>query len=245
MLDKHFPESIFPDWVISGITLANKNTFPPYGFMISKGDILSEEIVELSRKILAKDLGYPRKKLVFQFQTHGDTINRVNSLCPIHNSDGIVTDEVGTILVLSLADCCGILTYDEVNHAVGAFHSGWKGTHQNIAGKGIKKMVEEFGSNPENIKCWITPCAGAEDYEVSRDVARYFPKFVKPIGNEKFLFDMKSAIKNHLINSGIKASNIEVSPESTISDLRFHSYRRDKANSGRMAAFIGIKSSEW
>jgi hypothetical protein len=158
-------------------------------------------------------------------------------------SDGIVTNEPNTILVLSLADCCGILVYDKTKKVVGAFHSGWKGTKQNIAGRGIKKMIDEFGTNHEDIKCWITPCAGAEDYEVSWDVAKYFTGFTKPIGNEKYLFDMKSAIRSQLLEAGLKSENIEVSPESTISDLRFHSFRRDKENSGRMAAFIGIKYS--
>lgn len=240
MLIKHYPKNIFPENIISGITLRNKEIYPPIGFLISSGDLLTEEEVEKNRCILADDLGFQRSNLIFQKQVHGDTINRATSSYPIYESDGIISNEKGTVLVLSLADCCGILVYDESSQSVGAFHSGWKGTQQKIVYKGIKKMVEEFGTNPKKIKCWITPCAGAEDYEVGIDVAKYFPDFTKSSGNGKFLFDLKSAVKAQLIGSGVLEDNIEISSESTISDGRFHSFRRDKEKSGRMAAFIGI-----
>lgn len=241
MIEKIFPKYIFPQNVYSGITLKNAQNFPPFGFFISKGDLLTEEEVELNRKILSEDLGFNRDNMVFQKQVHGDKVNIVKSLTPIYESDGLITNEKGTVLVLSLADCCGILLYDSEKDVIGAIHAGWKGAKNKIVQKGISKMVEDFDSNPRNIKCWITPCAGAQDYEVGYDVAQFFPDNITIKSENKFLLDLKGAIVQQIIDLGILRDNIEVAAESTISDRRFHSFRRDKQNSGRMAAFIVIK----
>lgn len=241
MIEKIFPKYIFPKNVYSGITLKNAENFPPNGFFISKGDLLTDDEVEYNRQLLSEDLGYSRENVVFQKQVHGDQVNIVKSSTPIFESDGIITNEKGTVLVLSLADCCGILIYDPEKEVIGAIHSGWKGAKNRIVQKGISKMVEEFDSNPRNLKCWITPCAGSQDYEVGYEVAQYFPDNIRQISNDKYLFDLKGSIVKQIVDLGILQDNIEVSEESTISDRRFHSFRRDKKNSGRMAAFIVIK----
>lgn len=222
----------------SGITLKNTNYKPPIGFSISKADVFTDNEIEENRLEFAKFLKIERTNLIVQKQIHSDISNVVDKGFPICESDALITDKKGVCLVVSLADCCGILIFDKTKKVISAIHSGWKGSAQNIVGKTIKKIITRFSSNPSDFAVWITPCAGKEDYEIGQEVAELFPLFTTQKANGKFLLDLKSAIKQQLLDEGILENNIEISTESTISDIRFHSYRRDKKLSGRMAAFI-------
>lgn len=240
-IDLQKPKIFNQKIIESGLTLRNLEIFPPYGFSISKAEIFTKQQIEQNRKLLAELLGINLQNLKFQQQIHSDRANIVSSNSPIQESDAIITTSKGVCLVVSLADCCGVLVHDPIKQIVAAIHSGWKGTKLNIVGKTIQKIVENFGSNPADMLIWITPCAGEKDYEVGWDVAQYFSDFIEDKGNEKFLLNLKSAIKHQLFSQGIPENNIEISQESTISDTRYHSYRRDKSRSGRMAAFIMMK----
>lgn len=227
--------------VLAGITLKNTEFHPPIGFSISKAECFSENEIENNRVILSELLGTERKNLIFQKQIHSDISQIVDRGYPINESDALITNKHEVCLVISLADCCGILLYDRKKQIIGAIHSGWRSTAQDIVGKTIKKISDTFNSNPSDLLVWVTPCAGKEDYEVGVEVARLFPQFIEPKQNGKYMLDLKSAIKKQLLVCGVSEENIEISPESTISDLSYHSYRRDKSLSGRMAAFIMMK----
>lgn len=232
---------IFPtSQILSGITLKDEQNYPPYGFSITKAEILSDEDVNRNRIIFAKNLNWELSKIKFQKQISTNNVNIISKNSKILEADGMVTDEKGLMLVLSLADCCGILIYSPDKNVIAALHSGWNGTRLNIVESGLKILVNKYSVNVESMLVWITPCAGKDDYEIGEDVAKYFPDFITPINNGKYLLDLKGAIFNQLTNFGVKSENIEISQESTISDLRFHSYRRDKSKSGRMAAFIAL-----
>ncbi|TAL70681.1 MAG: peptidoglycan editing factor PgeF [Bacteroidetes bacterium] len=253
--------------IISGITKRNINEFPPNGFSISPaGDFYVKE-ANNGRKYLAEYLKkkYPSiKKVIFQKQVHGDKIEIVdsNSIEGLEQErevrDGMICFEKGIVLCVSLADCAGILIYDQKKEAVAAIHSGWKGTSLDIAGKGIE-LMKKHGSNPKDMQVWISPSASGEKYEVGYDVAKYFidnegnhlnpplkkvaiiplsPPLIK--GKKKYLFDNKLQIKNQLISAGVKEEYIEISEICTIKDIEYHSYRRDKNLSGRMGTFIGM-----
>lgn len=236
--------NIFPDEVISGITLRNLENFPPYGFSISKGKIYSQEEIENYRKLLANEIGIEFQNLIFTHQTHTDRIaiisdNQKNNI----EADGLITNKAGFGIVISLADCCGIALYDRKKKIIAAVHSGWRGTNLNITSKAIGMMIEQFHSEPQDILAYISPCAGSEGYEVGDDVAVYFPKYIRKISEKKYLLDLKQAILEEIITSGIPNENIEISGKSTISNNSYHSFRRDKDNSGRMGLFIALKAA--
>lgn len=232
---------IFPNnQVLAGITFKDENQFPPFGFSVTKADILSNEEVNENRKILAQSIKWDFSKIKFHKQVSQDKINIVNQNSDILEGDGMITSEKGLMLVLSLADCCGIMIFSPDKKVIAALHSGWNGTRLNIVKKGLEKLVNHYKVDISQLIVWITPCAGKNDYKVGDDVAKYFPNFILPSNDGKYFLDLKGAISHQLISSGVKKENIEISPESTISDTRFHSYRRDKSTSGRMAAFIGL-----
>jgi YfiH family protein len=195
------------------------------------------------RNVLSDYLGTEPSNLKFQKQVHGVNIIQVGRDYSFDTADGLITNEKGLYLCARTADCAAILIYDPVHEAVGALHSGWRGTLQNIAKAGIEKMNHAYNSKPEDILAYISPCASVENYEVDYDVAGYFPDSVIPLGNGKYLYDNKKQIFLQLIQAGLKPANIEISDVCTIADKNFHSYRRDGKAAGRMAAYIAIKQT--
>lgn len=236
--------NIFPqNRIIAGITETNFDRFSS-GFSIFPAKIFSIEEVEYFRVILANNLGLKRQYLAFQKQEHSDCIQVIDSINihEINISDGMITNLKNVVLNVTVADCAAVLIYDEQKEVIGAFHSGWRGTQKNIVAKGIQKMEENFGCSAKDMIVWISPSAGMKNYEVGQEVAELFDeKITKPVGNDKFLLDIKGAIKEQLLNCGVIEKNIEISEICTIEDSRFHSFRRDRDRSGRMSAFIGMK----
>lgn len=234
------------DWgkeVITGVTLRNQELVPPHGLSLSKDKVLTDDESKYHRFLLAERIGLKAQSFQFQSQVHGSIVKRVFSQGEESESDGMITNVPGIVLCTLLADCCGILLYDERNKAIGAIHSGWRGTHLEISIKAIDLMKQEFGTRPDEVRVYLSPCASGEKYEVQSDVARLFETGITQKDETHFLFDNRECINNQLIKqAGLLPGNITISKECSISDNRFHSFRRDSANSGRMSAFICMKN---
>ena len=63
---------------------------------------------------------------------------------------------------------------DPVHRAIGLAHSGWKGTVGKIGQVTVRKMAEEFGSDPGDLLAAVGPSICQECYEVSGDVIEQF-----------------------------------------------------------------------
>lgn len=74
-------------------------------------------------------------------------------------SDGLITKCSNVGILLPLADCLGIVVFDEVHKIIGLLHSG----RQNIEQYGPKKFVEyfvrNFDSDPDKLKIYFSPHA--------------------------------------------------------------------------------------
>jgi len=237
--------TIFPnEKVISGVTLKNQHIFPEIGLTFTPSQKCTKEEVVHHKAILADEIGVELNKLKFQHQIHSDIIRVINKDSEETDSDAMITDQQGLILCVKIADCAAILAYDSKNNAIAAIHSGWRGTQQNITAKSIKRMIEIYGSKPENLLIFISPCASGNNYEVGEDVAKFFPRSTKQIEYGKYLFDNTKELLFQLQEIGVYKNNIETSDICTIENEHFHSYRRDKDSSGRMCAFIGMIKKE-
>jgi copper oxidase (laccase) domain-containing protein len=102
---------------------------------------------------------------------------------------------------------------------IGVLHSGKKGTEQNIVGAAIQKLQTEFRSEPADLIAVLSPCIRPPHYEIdfaSRIVAQLRAEDVRKIYDDG---------------------------ENTGSDLdRFYSYRMEKGHTGRMLAFLALRS---
>ncbi len=169
--------------------------------------------------------------------------------------DGLITNVKGLVLGVFAADCVPLLFVDPVHKAIGASHSGWRGTVNRMGKITVSKMHETFGTSPEDIICAIGPSICKSCYEISEDVASEFIKAfpgheseiltddgLNPAGEHKFHLDLWASNRIALLESGVKAENIHVTNICTNCnpDLLF-SHRFTHGERGNNGAFIMLK----
>lgn len=171
-------------------------------------------------------------------------------------ADALATALAGHVLGVRTADCLPVLLVDRDKRAVAAVHAGWRGTHQQIAARGVGQMRACFGSEPEDLEAAIGPGIAACCFEVGPDVAGQFdPSLVlaAPPGrpgnasleasraNPRPRVDLVAANRRQLLEQGIPGGNIWSSGYCTCCrEDDFFSYRRGR-DTARMLAFIGIQ----
>ncbi|MBP5780133.1 MAG: laccase domain-containing protein, partial [Clostridia bacterium] len=89
----------------------------------------------------------------------------IDAALAAHGYDGMITDVPGITLSTTHADCTPVLLFDPVKRAIGAVHSGWKGTCLKIAARAVERMTAEFGSEPADIKAIIGPAISKACFE--------------------------------------------------------------------------------
>lgn len=214
--------------------------------------------VQRNYEILGSALGFEPARLVFSRQVHGTDVRVVTNedmLSPFetipYEADGLITAEKNVPLIIVTADCVPILLFDPVGCAIGAVHAGWRGTVQDIAGKAVRKMARSFGSNPTDIRAAIGPCISMCCFETGDDVkvaashvlGGETSQFIVPRG-EKFMIDLKGINSLLLERAGLKAENIDISPECTscLCD-KYWSHRVTNGLRGSQASVIMMKGS--
>jgi len=167
---------------------------------------------------------------------HGSWVSRV---------DGIITDEPGCALTMNFADCTPILLYDPLNEALGLGHAGWQGAVRDLPGAMVRKMQEEFGSDPAALLAGLGPSIGVCCYEVGQRVIEAVDDafadseglLIPVTGSPKGAagrphFDLQEANRRNLTRAGVK--HIELSGLCTAcrTDL-FYSHRAENGKTGR------------
>jgi len=150
-------------------------------------------------------------------------------------TDGLITQADNLFLIITVADCFPIYSYDPVTKIIGLAHAGWRGISKNIVKKTVK-VLGKLGVDLKNLLVGIGPGIRECHFEVRDDVAKIF-------GTQERFINLSGIIQNQLAALGIKKSNIEDSGECTFC-LRdkYFSYRRDKpAQIEAMTAYIGRK----
>jgi len=223
---------------------------PPYD-TLNLGSTTKDkpENVRENKRRLNEVLGVSANEIIEL--AHGDDIFCLDESADIKShpkADAVITMLTETPLMITYADCVPIFIYDPVKKAIGLVHSGWRGTLKKIAEKTLQKMKTHFGCNPQNCLAGIASAIGPCCFQVDEDVANKFlitfslgKDLVRRISN-KFLIDLWQANWLQLIEGGIRDENIAVSDICTRckGDL-FFSYRRDKGDTGRMAAIISLR----
>ena len=89
-------------------------------------------------------------------------------------ADGMITRAPGVLLGVGAADCVPVLVADLRLRVVGGFHAGWRGTAAGMAGEGLRRMGEAFGTRAEDCVAAVGPSIGACCYEVGEEVREAF-----------------------------------------------------------------------
>ncbi|HAQ34580.1 MAG: hypothetical protein CMF74_11180 [Maricaulis sp.] len=209
-----------------------------------------DDITENRRRV-TEALGLDR--LIFLNQVHGNTVHRVEAIpetgWSVGQGDGLITNIPGLGLVTQTADCTPVLLFDPVNRAVGAVHSGWRGTVQDVVGETVEAMVREYGTDPADLLAAIGPAITPANYRVGPEVLDQFEDL---FGSLKGLalerddeggagIDVSQAVRRQLAAAGIPETQIERLPVCTYGDERFFSCRRAKGTPfGGQAGIIAL-----
>ena len=156
-------------------------------------------------------------------QTHGSGVALVNQGSKgkvIPAVDALITREKNLSLVIRVADCGPVWIHCAKTGAIGLVHSGRKGTEAGVVPATIRKMKEEFGSEPQEMMALLGPCIRPPYYDV----------------------DFASEILRQL--KGEKVGKVADSGLCTAADLkRFYSYRAEKGQTGRHFALLAMRSA--
>ena len=153
-------------------------------------------------------------------QTHGVGVALVNQGGKgkvIPAVDALITREKNLSLVIRVADCGPVWIHCEKTGAIGLVHSGRKGTEAGVVGATIRRMREEFGSEPSSMLALLGPCIRPPHYEVN-----FAGEILRQLEREKV---------GKVVDSGL----------CTASDLtRFYSYRAEKGQTGRHFGIVSL-----
>ncbi|HYZ82964.1 MAG TPA: peptidoglycan editing factor PgeF [Bryobacteraceae bacterium] len=175
-------------------------------------------------------------------QIHSDEI--VIAACDLPASvegDALITAEPGHWIGVRTADCVPVLLADPEHRVVAAVHAGWRGTAAEILRKTIERLQSEFGTQAGRLIAAIGPAIGECCYEVGPEVAEQFTKFYADAA-ERTRLNLVEANRIQLTSSGVLDSNIDTADLCTMCGVPdFHSFRRDKEDSGRMVSAIRLE----
>ena len=245
-----------PENLIAGTTLKDNQQTLNGNLALHTGEDATQ-VVE-NRQTLADALQVDVDQFVFANQTHSKKAYRVKawdrgrgSLSTedaVDDVDALYTYESDVVVGVFTADCVPVIFYDEDTGLIGAIHSGWKGTVQDIVSATFAQIKNE---NPDiymgNIKAILGPSIAQKSFEVDKDVADQF----KALGyaddfiqwddkGQKYLVDNQATVAEQLKRVGVLENNITVSDQDTFEMVDGFSYRLDKTL-GRHFNFITRK----
>lgn len=239
----------------------SEGQFASLNLTSGRGD--SREHVRENFARIAAAFGTDLAHCVCSHQVHETNVRRVGRedagmgiLRPSvwESADGIVTNEPGLVLATFYADCVPLLFVDPVHRAVGASHSGWRGTVGKIGARTVRLMKQEFGSAPEDLLVGIGPSICADHYEVSGDVAEEFRKAFP--GQEDRLLEYRGnpghvqlnlweACRITLREAGVPEENISVTDICTACNPEvLFSHRASGGKRGNIGAFVMLNGKQ-
>lgn len=245
-----------------------------HGFSTRKGGVSKEHLASLNLSFSVEDakenvlenfrrigerFGKTPEDFVLSKQSHETKVLKVGTKDrgkgitkdrDYEGIDALITDEKGIILSCFSADCVPILFYDPIHKAVGACHSGWRGTKGKILQNVVEEMRKHFTSNPAEILIAIGPSICKEQYVVSEDLALSFledyPDLgedtaspIQRISKDKFQLDLWDLNRRIALDCGIKEEHISISGYCTMENPElFFSHRYSQGKRGLQGAFI-------
>ena len=186
--------------------------------------------------------------LVAPQQVHGVNIIDAaseNILPKRPEADGVVLSHDPRIFAsLRFADCAPVVLAGVAEEPwMAILHSGFRGTLQNIASVGMKRILEKHPTQSlQNVWAWIGPAIGGQCYSRMRDdpttdaaLAVFSPDNAVQ-KDDKIFFDIKGEIKRQLQGIGLICDKIYVYDICTCcSKEYFYSYR---AGDGKKRMFL-------
>ena len=194
---------------------------------------------------------YPDFEFIRVKQTHSDVIVESSDISLDYQviADSHYTTKTNTALCVATADCVPILISHQESGYIAAIHAGWRGVANQILMKTIERLGQ-LGLRPDSLNVFIGPHIQVESFQVEKDVRDQILTSLNPsnsldlndyyqeLPNGKFLVDLNLITKSQLLHMGVSKEKIINLHIDTVSELDFHSHRRDKEKAGRQLSFI-------
>lgn len=207
---------------------------------------------------LAEDFGITIDDMIRLPQTHSDNIliadrsvagTGVVKMEVEDGTDGIITNEKNLMLLTIESDCTPVFILDPIKKVIGMVHSGWRGAVNKISIKAIEKMIQNYGTDKNDLMIHFGPSICGNCYEVESDLISEFKKvlndeeidkvFKKDLDRVgKYFLDVTEAIRLSLIRYGINDNQMTRSEYCTYHSGLFNSWRRDKDKTKQMLTGI-------
>ena len=150
--------------------------------------------------------------------------------------DGHATDEAGTLLTVSVADCVPVFAVVPATRAVLLLHAGWRGAADGILEAGLELLERRFQARISDLWIHLGPAICGSCYEVGPEVHEAFglPKPASPTP-----LDLRDVLATRALSAGATAERVSVSSFCTrCGDSPFFSHRGGDA--ARQVALLGI-----
>lgn len=240
-----------PNHIIAGTTLRDPNLKYDGSMALHTGQNYNN--VMANRQIFVQQHQIDLSQLVFADQTHSANIKLITAAGSgttslddaIANTDALYSFESDIMLTSLTADCVPVLFWSIKDRLIGAIHSGWRGTVQEITTKTfehIKKYHPKVDFN--QIYVQLGPCISQIHFEVDHDVADQFQQlgyatewFLHHQESGKYHIDNQAVVAEQCRRSGIDPVKIQMDPMCTFAEPEGFSHRENKT-AGRHTSFI-------
>jgi hypothetical protein len=193
---------------------------------------------------------YPQFTFVRLNQVHGNAIQERRDNLDRVPADGQWTKKQKLAMTINTGDCVPVMIVHPASQTILGIHAGWRGVENRIVPKGLMLMQEQ-GAKPDEMFAIIGPHIQQSSFEVEATVKDQLlasagftltdkdESIAIPSKNAgKFMVDLNAIVKMQLAEFSLSPDQVFDLHLDTFSDSRFHSYRRDKADSGRQLSFV-------
>lgn len=231
---------------------------------IDRGEVLQSQLLNgvagLEHFCTMRSFQEPGRGVWMPRQVHGTNIVIVDkdtaydAECELQavEADAVITSMTDRWIGVRTADCVPVLIADPVHHVIAAIHAGWRGTVAHIVQLTIRKMITEFGSNPQEMIAMVGPSISPESFEVGEEVAEAFVNAGRGNCVLRELWGSKgrqALLKPHIdlwqsnvmdmLEEGIELGNIDCTPLCTYQNYEeIFSARREGIGTGRIVSAI-------
>jgi len=218
----------------------------------------AERVLKNRRRFLGL-WGCDAEQLVCCEQVHGNKVivvgpehagcGSLSLATAIKDCDALVTSSPGLVLATFYADCIPLYFFDPGQKIIGLAHSGWKGTMQKIACACLEVMKEKCNTRIQDVEVFIGPGIGPCCFKISKELSgqvhQALAGFDRIIYEHEdcYTWDLRRTNRLILEQNGVKPDKIyDCQLCTSCHPGDFYSYRRDQGKTGRMGAFIFVRS---
>jgi YfiH family protein len=208
-----------------------------------------------ARFLAALGIAHLRDRLTTAEQVHGITVRavtgatagmgaraRADSPPPAPATDGLLTIDSKTPLLLLFADCVPVVLVARGSvPGVAVLHAGWRGALGGIPGHGARRLMADTGCRAEDITAYIGPYIGPCHYETTGAFLSQFTDTFGTIVAPQGRLDLGAVVSESLNGVGVPVTSMVRAGICTAERTdAFYSYRAEGGLTGRHGALACI-----